>query len=119
MIELKIKQTIKNFNQLLNSKLVIEAISKSADLIVKAFETNNKLLICGNGGSAGDAQHIAGEFLCRFYKDRKPMSAIALTTYTSVITSISNDYSFEKIFSRQIIGLGKKGDVLLWYKYKW
>lgn len=113
IIGLKIKQTIDNLNTLLNSELSIDAITRTADLIVNAIKTSNKLMICGNGGSAGDAQHIAGEFLCRFYKDRKPMPAIALTTDTSVITSISNDYSYEQIFSRQINGLGKKGDVLL------
>lgn len=113
MIELKIKQTIENLNKLLNSKTAIDTITKTADLIVNAIQTSNKLLICGNGGSAGDAQHIAGEFLCRFYKDRNPMPAIALTTDTSVITSISNDYSYDQIFSRQVKGLGKKGDVLL------
>ncbi len=70
-------------------------------------------MICGNGGSAADAQHIADEFLCRFYKDRNPMPAIALSTDTSVITAISNDYSYEDIFSRQVNALGKEGDVLL------
>ncbi len=70
-------------------------------------------MICGNGGSAADAQHIAGEFVCRFYVDRKPMPAIALSTDTSILTSISNDYSYDDIFSRQVMAIGKSGDVLL------
>ena len=113
MIEVKIKKTIANLTKLLSSGPSIDAIAKTADLIVKAIKMNNKLMICGNGGSAADAQHVAGEFLCRFYKDRNPMPAIALTTDTSVITSISNDYSYDQIFSRQVKGLGKNGDVLL------
>jgi D-sedoheptulose 7-phosphate isomerase len=81
--------------------------------LVNAIKSGNKLMICGNGGSAADAQHVAGEFVCRFYKDREPLPAIALTTDTSVLTSISNDYSYDDVFSRQVKALGKPGDVLL------
>ncbi len=113
MIEQRIKDTIEHLNRLLNNKKYIDAISETIDVIVNCLKEGNKLMLCGNGGSAADCQHIAGEFLCRFYKDREPMSAIALTTDTSVLTSISNDYSYSDVFSRQVKGLGKEGDILL------
>ncbi|MEW6680273.1 MAG: D-sedoheptulose 7-phosphate isomerase [bacterium] len=112
MIKERIKETIENLNRL-NNENYIRAISETIDVIANAIKKGNKLMLCGNGGSAADAQHIAGEFLCRFYKERNPMSAIALTTDTSVLTSISNDYSYNDVFSRQVKGLGKEGDVLL------
>lgn len=113
MIKERLKETIENLNTLLKDEGAIKAISEAIDIIVNAIKASNKLLICGNGGSAADAQHIAGECLGRFYKDREPIPAIALTTDTSVLTSISNDYSFNDVFSRQVKGLGKEGDVLL------
>ena len=81
--------------------------------IVKAFKDGNKLLICGNGGSAAQASHLAGELVGKFKLKRKALPAISLTTDTSVITSISNDLSFENVFSRQVEALGCAGDVLL------
>ena len=84
-----------------------------AERISQAFTEDRKLLLCGNGGSAADAQHIAAEFVNRFTLERPPLPAIALTTDTSVITSIANDYSFEEIFSKQIKAIGIEGDVLL------
>jgi D-sedoheptulose 7-phosphate isomerase len=84
-----------------------------AEKIAKAFTSDRKLLLCGNGGSAADAQHIAAELVNRFDLERPPLPAIALTTDTSVITSIANDYSFEEIFSKQIKALGMEGDVLV------
>lgn len=84
-----------------------------ADVITEALKSERKLLIAGNGGSAGDAQHIAGEFLSRLFFDRLPLPAIALTTDTSVLTAIGNDYGYEKVFERQILGLGQRGDVFL------
>lgn len=109
----KIQETIENFNALLQNREYVDSICEAAKLIIEAMRSGNKLLICGNGGSAADSQHMAGEFMCRFYKDRYPMSAIALSTDTSVLTAISNDYSFGEVFSRQVIGLGRSGDVLL------
>jgi D-sedoheptulose 7-phosphate isomerase len=79
----------------------------------RALRTGNKILICGNGGSAADAQHIAGELLSRFYFDRAPLAGMALTVDTSVLTAIGNDYGYEHSFSRQVRGLGRAGDVLL------
>ncbi len=84
-----------------------------ADAITRAFRNGGKVLIAGNGGSAADAQHIAGEFLSRFNFDRNPLPAIALTTDTSVLTAIGNDYGFEHAFERQVRGLGRAGDVLI------
>lgn len=88
-------------------------LTAMADRIETAFRAGNKLLLCGNGGSAGDAQHIAGEFLCRLMFDRAPLPAIALTTDSSVLTAIGNDYGYAHVFERQLRGLGRAGDVLL------
>jgi D-sedoheptulose 7-phosphate isomerase len=84
-----------------------------ATAIVAALRAGNKLLIIGNGGSAADAQHIAAEIVCRYKQDRPAYAAIALTTDTSAMTAIANDYGFERVFARQVEGLGQHGDVLL------
>jgi D-sedoheptulose 7-phosphate isomerase len=86
---------------------------KIADVIVAALRAGNKLLIIGNGGSAADAQHIAAEIVGRYKQDRPAFAAIALTTDTSALTAIANDYGFEQVFARQVEGLGQRGDVLL------
>ena len=86
---------------------------KIADVIASALRGGHKLLIAGNGGSAGDAQHIAAEIVGRYKKDRPAYAAIALTTDTSALTAIGNDFGFEQVFSRQVEGLGRRGDVLL------
>jgi D-sedoheptulose 7-phosphate isomerase len=86
---------------------------KVAVAIVAALRTGNKLLIVGNGGSAADAQHIAAEIVGRYKQDRPAYAAIALTTDSSALTAIANDYGFEQIFARQVEGLGRRGDVLL------
>jgi D-sedoheptulose 7-phosphate isomerase len=84
-----------------------------AEKVASAFTRDRKLMLCGNGGSAADSQHIAAEFVNRFSLERPPLPALALTTDTSVITSIGNDYSFDEIFSKQIKALGMEGDVLI------
>ena len=84
-----------------------------AEKISSVFTGDRKLMICGNGGSAADAQHIAAEFVNRFMLERPPLPAIALTTDTSIITSIGNDYSFDEIFSKQVKAIGMEGDMLL------
>ncbi|MBX9778440.1 MAG: SIS domain-containing protein [Xanthobacteraceae bacterium] len=88
-------------------------IDAIAAVIAKAIGGSGKLLLAGNGGSAADAQHLAAEFLSRFVSDRQPLPAIALTTDTSVLTAIGNDYGFDHVFERQVRGLGRPGDVLL------
>ena len=84
-----------------------------AECISEAFKNGRKLMICGNGGSAADAQHLAAEFVNRFQLERPPLPALALTTDTSIITSVANDYGYEEVFSKQIRALGVKGDILL------
>lgn len=89
--------------------LVVEAAKRMAVSLAR----DGKILICGNGGSAADAQHMAGEFMNRMLMERPPLAAIALSTDSSILTAVSNDYSFDEIFSKQVQGLGKKGDVLI------
>lgn len=94
-------------------QLHCEVLEQIVREILKAFKSGNKLLICGNGGSAADSQHIAAEFIGRFNRERRSLPAVALTTDTSILTAIGNDYGYEKTFSRQVEGLGVKGDVLI------
>lgn len=88
-------------------------VAAIAAAVTKSFQAGGKLMLAGNGGSAADAQHLAGEFLSRFTVDRRPLPAVALTTDTSVLTAVGNDYGFERLFERQVRGLGRPGDVLL------
>jgi D-sedoheptulose 7-phosphate isomerase len=90
-----------------------EVITAATEAIIKTIKKNGTIYICGNGGSAADAQHIAGEFIGRFQQERKPLPAVALTTDTSIITSLSNDYGYAKVFARQVEALVGSGD-LLW-----
>lgn len=90
-----------------------ERIEIAVEAIIKSLRDRGKILLCGNGGSAADCQHIAAEFTGRFVKDRPPISAISLTTDTSALTCISNDYSYVDIFSRQLNALGRNGDCLI------
>lgn len=92
-------------------KANLELIVKVAGLMADCIKSGNKILIFGNGGSAADAQHIAAEFVNRFQIERPPLAAIALTTDTSIITSVGNDYHFDEIFSKQVSALGNKGDI--------
>jgi len=102
------QRTLKEFITQNSSNLI-----RCAEVVCNAFRNSRKLMLCGNGGSAADAQHIAAEFVNRFQIERSPLPALALTTDTSIITSISNDNSFDDIYSRQIEALGAEGDVLL------
>jgi D-sedoheptulose 7-phosphate isomerase len=92
---------------------LLAAAHAVAAAIIAALRAGNKLLIVGNGGSAADAQHIAAEIIGRYKQDRPAWAAIALTTDTSALTAIANDYGFEQVFARQVAGLGRRGDVLL------
>ncbi len=91
----------------------IDTLCKLVELIITSFKKKNKLMVFGNGGSAADAQHMVAEFVNRFLIDRPPLPALALTTDSSILTSIGNDFSFDDIFIKQIQALGKKGDVAL------
>lgn len=95
------------------TKKNIALVVKFAEMVVKSFKAGGKLMLVGNGGSAADSQHIAAEFINRFEIERPPLPALALTTDSSDLTSIGNDYSFDQIFSKQVRALGRKGDVLL------
>lgn len=90
-----------------------DAIDQTVDLLVQAILRGGKLLICGNGGSAADAQHFAAEIVGRFKKERRPWPAIALTTDTSILTALGNDYGFAEVFARQVAGIGRPGDILM------
>lgn len=91
----------------------IEILNKIAREFLRALKSGNKILLCGNGGSAADSQHIAAEFTGRFKLERHGLPAISLTTDTSALTAIANDYGYDRVFSRQVEALGKKGDVLI------
>jgi len=94
-----------------NSELEKKLVSASRTCVA-SINSGGKIMFCGNGGSAADSQHLAAELVSRFEKERTPISAVSLTVDTSIITAISNDYSFEKVFSRQVEAIGKTGDVL-------
>jgi len=93
--------------------VLIEPIHRAGEAMVNSLLNNGKILSCGNGGSAGDAQHFSAELLNRFEKERPGLPAMALTTDSSTLTAIANDYSFEEIFSKQVSALGQPGDILL------
>lgn len=98
---------------ILEDEHMIARIKEAADRITLALKNGNKLLFCGNGGSAADAQHLAAEFSGRFYKDRKALPAEALHVNTSYLTAVANDYSFDVVYSRLVDGIGVAGDVLI------
>ena len=113
-----------HFNLAADDLIVGLAYLKSDDLLLQgldaivgcctnAYQANGKILIAGNGGSAADAQHFAGELVSRFYFDRPPLAAIALTTDSSILTAIGNDYGYEDVFARQVQALGRSGDVFI------
>jgi len=89
------------------------AVARAADLLATCLLSDGKILACGNGGSAADAQHFAAELVNRFERERAPLAGLALTTDSSTLTSIANDYSYEQVFEKQLRALGRKGDVLL------
>jgi len=101
------------FNKIKKNKIFQDQIMKAAKKLIRIYKNNGKLLLCGNGGSAAQAQHLATELVARFYLDRKALNAEALSVNTSSITSIANDYSFSQIFSRQIEAKGESGDMLI------
>ncbi len=92
---------------------LVERIAAAAALCAGALESGHKILLAGNGGSAADAQHIAAEFVGRFKIERRPLAALALTTDTSLLTAVGNDYGFDEVFARQVLGLGVAGDVFI------
>ncbi len=112
--KLYLEKVLKESSELiLNSNFLISDIMRCVDLVTRSLKKGNKIILFGNGGSAADAQHIAAEFVGRFNIERKSLPAIALTTDSSILTSISNDYSFDTVFSRQCESLVSKGDVVV------
>jgi len=113
IIKSQIEASIDVKRAILQSPDLLQTIEKAAAVILKACKDGKKTLLAGNGGSAADAQHIAGEFVSRFYFDRPGIPSLALTTDTSVITAIGNDYGYEKVFSRQLQAMGNEGDIFI------
>ncbi len=112
-IKEEISKSISTKENILDNDNLIKSIKEASQSCISTLTSGNKILLAGNGGSAADAQHIAGELVSRFYFDRPGLSAIALTTDTSIITAIGNDYGYEKVFSRQIEANGIKGDIFI------
>ena len=112
-IKQAIQQSIEVKQQILSDEQLVQTISDVVDICSDAFCEGNKILFCGNGGSAADAQHLAAELSGRFYFDREPLDAEALHVNTSYLTAVANDYSYDEIFSRLVKAKGKKGDILI------
>lgn len=113
MIAEIIQKSINVKQSILNNKRLHENILISVDTICKAFESGNKVMFCGNGGSAADAQHLAAELSGRFYKDRKALPSDALHCNTSYLTAVANDYSYDMVYSRLVDGIMNEGDILI------
>jgi D-sedoheptulose 7-phosphate isomerase len=108
-----IQQSIEVKQKLLSNSILISEIRKVAVACTNAYSRGNKVLLCGNGGSAADAQHLAAELSGRFYFDRAPLAAEALHVNSSYITAVANDYSYQDVYARAVRGSGKKGDILI------
>jgi D-sedoheptulose 7-phosphate isomerase len=113
LIEQNLKNSISIKESILSDHKLLQKISDISEKIVLMFQNKGKLLFCGNGGSAADAQHLASEFSGRYYKDRAPLYSEALHTNTSYLTAVSNDYSFSDTYSRLIQAIGSKNDILI------
>src|SRR6476659_10749622 len=108
-----ISESVSVKQKILTDETLVGTLRECVSLIVSAFKNGNKVLFCGNGGSAADAQHLAAEFSGRFYTDRKALPAEALHCNTSYLTAVANDYSYDMVYARLIDGIGNKGDVLV------
>ena len=113
MIIDRINKNIEIKENILRDNDLIKKIALTSQKIIKAYKSNKKVILFGNGGSAADAQHLAAELVNKFYLDRKSLPAIALTVNTSILTAIGNDYSFSQIFSKQLEGIGTEGDIAI------
>lgn len=111
-IRSKIQESIETKNRLLTDDGILTTIDQVVAECIRCFQADGKILFCGNGGSAADAQHLSAEFAGRFYQDREPLFSEALHVNTSYITAVGNDYSFEEIYARAIRGNGRRGDIL-------
>ena len=109
----KIKESIAVKQALLENDALLKQIEVAAEICITCLKNGGKVLFCGNGGSAADAQHLAAELSGRFYKDREPLFAEALHVNTSYLTAVANDYSYDEIYARMVMSKGRKGDVLI------
>ena len=114
-ISSKLVEALDVVGRMLLDKVLLTTTEAASRACIECMQAGGKLLLAGNGGSAADAQHIAGEFVSRFEFDRPGLAAVALTTDTSILTAIGNDYGYERLFARQIQALGRPGDVLIAY----
>lgn len=112
-IQLIIQSSIDLKTKVLTDPILIETLSKIVDQIITCYRNDGKVLFCGNGGSAADAQHLAAELSGRFYFDRKPLNSEALHVNSSFVTAVANDYGYDVIYSRMVEASGKKGDILV------
>jgi len=113
LVHTQLQQSIATMTKVLHDETIHAAVVEAGRITADAMKAGRKLMVCGNGGSAADAQHLVAEFVSRLTVDRPALRAIALTTDTSILTAIGNDYSYDNVFERQIEALGLKGDVLL------
>lgn len=112
-IKENIREGLESKQQLLEDESLLSTVEEVAKKCIEAYKNGNKLLVCGNGGSASDAQHMVGELVGRYLKERKGIPAIALTANSTVMTAISNDYDYESAFAKQVRALGNEGDILI------
>ena len=113
LVRKQLSQSVATITKVLNDESIHDAVVEAAQITAQALTEGRKLMVCGNGGSAADAQHLVAEFVSRLVQDRPAMRAVALTTDTSILTAVGNDYGYEKVFERQVEALGVRGDVLL------
>jgi D-sedoheptulose 7-phosphate isomerase len=113
LVQRQLKQSIETMTRVLNDEAIHKAVVEAGRITAKAMKRGRKLMVCGNGGSAADSQHLVAEFVSRLTVDRPALRAVALTTDTSILTAIGNDYSYDNVFERQVEALGSEGDVLL------
>jgi len=113
LVRRQLAQSIETMSKVLDDAAIHAAVVEAGRITADAMKHGHKLLVCGNGGSAADSQHLVAEFVSRLTVDRPALRAIALTTDTSILTAVGNDYAYENVFERQVEALGQKGDVLL------
>ena len=109
----QIKESIDTKNKILDSPIILEMIKSMVEKSIESLNNGGKIIFCGNGGSFGDSQHLAAEFISRLRFDRSPLASIALGTNSSNLSAIGNDYGYEKVFTRELLALGKKEDVFI------
>ncbi|HEY4380243.1 MAG TPA: D-sedoheptulose 7-phosphate isomerase [Acidobacteriaceae bacterium] len=113
LVKKQLSQSVATITAVLNDESIHDAVVEAGALTAKAMKSGSKLMVCGNGGSAADSQHLVAEFVSRLTVDRPALRAVALTTDSSILTAIGNDYSYDNVFERQVEALGREGDVLL------